>query len=480
MVGASNLTWGTGNLDVRTGTFYTDTITTGGVGTTGNLTGSWSMIGTSDLTLGSGFIDARAGTFYSDTLTTGASGTAGQIIGAWTLGSGSTLVASTIASQANSATITSTNANTANTIVSRDASGNFSAGSVTVTGLTIGSDSIAEYIADTVGAMVTSNTESGISVTYDDADNTLDFDVGDFSITLTGDVTGTGTVTNLGNVSFVTTISGDATALGTDTTGQYASTVAISGSGLSCTAPNADNGTAYTITSNATNANTGSTIVFRDASGNFSAGTITATFSGNLTGNVTGNVSGSSGSCTGNSATATTAGTITSQANSATITAASANTANNIVLRDASGNFSANIMTGTATAARYADLAERYAADQEYPVGTVVVFGGDKEITTTNIKMDTAVAGVISANPAFRMNCEAGEDATHPYVALAGRVPCRVAGKIKKGNIVVTSGIPGVAVAAVGDIKVGSMIGKALEDYDSDHIGTIEVAVGRA
>jgi hypothetical protein len=137
-------------------------------------------------------------------------------------------------------------------------------------------------------------------------------------------------------------------------------------------------------------------------------------------------------------------------------------------------------MTGTATAARYADLAERYASDREYPVGTVVVFGGDKEITTTNTKMDTAVAGVISANPAFRMNCEAGEDSTHPYVALAGRVPCRVAGKIKKGNIMVTSGIPGVAVAAVGDIKVGSMIGKALEDYDSDHIGTIEVAVGRA
>ena len=94
--------------------------------------------------------------------------------------------------------------------------------------------------------------------------------------------------------------------------------------------------------------------------------------------------------------------------------------------------------------------------------------------------MDTAVAGVISANPAFRMNCEAGEDSTHPYVALAGRVPCRVAGKIKKGNNMVTSGIPGVAVAAVGDIKVGSMIGKALENYDSDHIGTIEVAVGRA
>jgi hypothetical protein len=175
-------------------------------------------------------------------------------------------------------------------------------------------------------------------------------------------------------------------------------------------------------------------------------------------------------------------GSVNSEAGTFTVTsnATSANTGSTIVFRDASGNFSAGVMTGTATAARYADLAERYAADKEYPVGTVVVFGGDKEITTTNTKMDTAVAGVISANPAFMMNSEAGDNTTHPYVALAGRVPCRVAGKIKKGNILVTSGIPGVAVAAVGDIKVGSMIGKALEDYDSDHIGTIEVAVGRA
>jgi hypothetical protein len=369
--------------------------------------------------------------------------------------------------------------------------------------------------------MVNSNTESGISVTYDDADNTLDFDVADFTITLTGDVTGTGTVTNLGNVSFATTISADATVLGTDTTGQYATTVAISGNGLSCTTPNAADGTAYTITSNATNANTGSTIVFRDSSGNFSAGTITAALSGNattattwatgrtitLTGDVTGVSAAFDGS--GNLSFATTiaansvelgtdttgsyvqqgttsgnglSGSVNTEAGTFTVTsnATNLNTASTIVFRDASGNFSAGVMTGTATAARYADLAERYAADQEYPVGTVVVFGGDKEITTTNAKMDTAVAGVISANPAFMMNSEAGDNATHPYVALAGRVPCRVAGKIKKGNILVTSGIPGVAVAAVGDIKVGSMIGKALEDYDSDHIGTIEVAVGRA
>lgn len=70
----------------------------------------------------------------------------------------------------------------------------------------VGPSSISESISDIVGGMVSGNTESGISVTYQDADNTLDFDVADFSITLTGDVTGSGTVTNLGNVSFAATV----------------------------------------------------------------------------------------------------------------------------------------------------------------------------------------------------------------------------------------------------------------------------------
>jgi hypothetical protein len=83
-----------------------------------------------------------------------------------------------------------------------DVDGTLEADAITVNGITL-----AETISDTVGNMITdSNTESGIAVTYDDSDNTLDFNVDDFSITLTGDVTGSGTVTNLGNVSFATTI----------------------------------------------------------------------------------------------------------------------------------------------------------------------------------------------------------------------------------------------------------------------------------
>jgi hypothetical protein len=124
-----------------------------------------------------------------------------------------------------------------------------------------------------------------------------------------------------------------------------------------------------------------------------------------------------------------------------------------------------------------ADLAENYEGDREYEVGTVLVFGGDKEVTTTNIKNDTRVAGVVSNTAAFSMY-EACPGLKN-LVALQGRVPCRVVGNIRKGDILVTSGIPGVAMAAGNDVKVGTVVGKALKDYDSDHIGTLEIAVGR-
>jgi hypothetical protein len=124
-----------------------------------------------------------------------------------------------------------------------------------------------------------------------------------------------------------------------------------------------------------------------------------------------------------------------------------------------------------------ADLAEYYEGDREYEVGTVLVFGGDKEVTTTNIQGDNRVAGVVSNTAAFAMY--EGCPGLKNLVALQGRVPCRVVGKIRKGEMLVTSKIPGVAVAGGDNIKVGTVVGKALVDYDSDHIGTIEIAVGR-
>jgi hypothetical protein len=124
-----------------------------------------------------------------------------------------------------------------------------------------------------------------------------------------------------------------------------------------------------------------------------------------------------------------------------------------------------------------ADLAEYYEGDKEYEVGTVLVFGGDKEVTVTDQQGDRRVAGVVSNTAAFAMY--EGCPGLKNLVALQGRVPCRVVGKIRKGDMLVTARIPGVAVAGGDDVKVGTVVGKALVDYDSDHIGTIEIAVGR-
>ena len=137
----------------------------------------------------------------------------------------------------------------------------------------------------------------------------------------------------------------------------------------------------------------------------------------------------------------------------------------------------ATLFSGTATTARYADLAEKYVADAAYEPGTVVVFGGENEVTITTTKGDRKIAGVISTNPAYLMN----SDLEHEFaveVALTGRVPCKVLGKVSKGDILVTSAIPGYAIVD-NDPKVGSVIGKALENKTDDHKGVIEIVVGR-
>jgi len=124
-----------------------------------------------------------------------------------------------------------------------------------------------------------------------------------------------------------------------------------------------------------------------------------------------------------------------------------------------------------------ADVAEYYEGDKEYEVGTVLVFGGDKEVTTTTKYADARVAGVVSNTAAYVMYTACPGEKN--LVALTGRVPCKVIGIIEKGDIIVTSEIPGVGVKAQGDVRAGTIIGKAIENYNSEELGTIEVAVGR-
>ena len=127
--------------------------------------------------------------------------------------------------------------------------------------------------------------------------------------------------------------------------------------------------------------------------------------------------------------------------------------------------------------ATYADLAEYYEGDQEYAPGSVVVFGGDKEVTTTKTINDTRVAGIVTTAPAYIMNSD--QKGIKVCIALAGRVPCKVVGRVKKGDLLTTSATPGHAVKALNP-TLGAIIGKALEDKDTGDAGIIQVAVGRA
>ena len=137
----------------------------------------------------------------------------------------------------------------------------------------------------------------------------------------------------------------------------------------------------------------------------------------------------------------------------------------------------ADIFDGVATSAQYADLAEKFTADHKYQPGTVLMFGGPKEVTISIGENNKAVAGVVSLSPAYLMNnALTSEDSVE--VAMMGRVPCRVVGKIRKGDMLVTSKENGVATASE-DPTLGTVIGKALQNYDSDQIGEIEIVVGK-
>jgi hypothetical protein len=191
-------------------------------------------------------------------------------------------------------------------------------------------------------------------------------------------------------------------------------------------------------------------------------GTLTGIVIGNVTGNLTGNVTGN---LTGN-----TTGLHTGNVTTQVITAGSDTTNASITGRWA--------LTGNSTLqATYADLAERYAADAVYEPGTVLMLGGEKEVTIACYAATTAVAGIVSTNPAYMMNSEVGTDETHPYIALKGRVPCKIVGPVSKGDLLVASGYkPGYAVKKQDHDSSNAVIGKALEDFEGS-FGVIEVKV---
>ena len=185
------------------------------------------------------------------------------------------------------------------------------------------------------------------------------------------------------------------------------------------------------------------------------------------------NVSGavtSAGGFVGNADTATEATNVTATANNTTnetvyLTFVDGATGTQGIETDTdlTYNPSTNVLSTTASAAQYADLAERYQSDTEYDEGHVVVLGGTKEITESTQENDTRVAGVISERWAYLMN----EQEQGPAVALKGKVLCKVVGSVAKGDLLVSSGTPGHAVASETPNPMAVLGRSMVDDADS-------------
>ena len=147
----------------------------------------------------------------------------------------------------------------------------------------------------------------------------------------------------------------------------------------------------------------------------------------------------------------------------------------NTVAGSITGNWT--LSAGSRLNATYADLAERFAADEEYDAGTVVELGGEQEITAVKYELSEDIFGVISNSAAYLMNAGAGTDKTHPPVAMSGRVQVKVTGTINKGDRLVSAG-QGVARSAIaGEATAFNTIGRALAEKTTPGMGIVEAIV---
>ena len=362
-----------------------------------------------------------------------------------------TLTGVSIDGSAGSAT-TATSATTAGTVTTA-AQGNITSVG-TLTGLTVSGNvsfTGADVSLGAVGNLHISGGSAGHILTTDGA--------GTLSWVAAGTATSAQYVTNASQGNITTTA--NLVSVGNITTGTWSANIgAVSGANLTAV-PGANitgtisssvlgNSTVYigttAIALNRSSASQSLTGINIDGSAG-TAGTVTTAAQGNIT----------------------SVGTLTSL----TVSGAIKPNANGTVdLGDGTHYF--GTIYGLATSAKYADVAEIYVADKEYEPGTVVMFGGEKEITATYIYGSTAVAGVISTNPAYLMN---NETAGLP-VALLGRVPCKVVGPVSKGDFIVSSNMLGVGIGSKFYIP-GAVIGKSLVNKDTDQVELIEVVVGR-
>ena len=330
-------------------------------------------------------------------------------------------------------------------------------------------------------------------------------------ITAVGNVTGAnlvtgGLITAAGNVTAGNIITGGLiTAAGNITAGNV-----LGGANVNATT---HTGTTVSVTGNVTAGNV-STVGLITATGNVTAGNIISLGAVSATGNLSaaGNVAGNffigngsllsglslgvtvtkftNGSSEGNAGSpggnitftvggvanvmvVTNTGAVVTGLSTPSITKTGTNAVGNI--GSASSYFER--VFATATTALYADVAERFEADEVLRPGTVVELGGVKEITRAQNDLSEKVFGVISTKPAYTMNGAAGEDDTHPPVAMTGRVPVQVVGVIHKGDRLVSAGSGSARAAKPGEATAFNVIGRALVDKLTPESGTIEAIV---
>ena len=359
-----------------------------------------------------------------------------------------------------------------------------------------------ESVQDVVGGMFTApNIENGISIYYDDTNGKIQSDVNDFSITLAGAVSGSATINNLGSVTINTTVSNDThshdsryyteaeadsrfvNATGDTMTGRLVVPAGTSG-GIAF--PDNSFGGTGDNASITLRTNGGETTVLTIQSGNDAddiVNVVVPSQSGLRVNDAVVWNSGNDGSGSGLDADTLDGQHLTNldaryiNAGGDTMTGnfytthiyPLANSTYNIGA--ATGRYNvmyANVFNGTATSANYADLAEKYLADDEYSVGTVVMIGGEKEITLA--EPGCRALGVVSENPAFMMNSEL-EGGT--YIALKGRVPVKVVGKVKKGQRLIAD-VDGYS-STIGDKCDAFAI--ALESSDDEGRKLIEAVI---
>ena len=259
----------------------------------------------------------------------------------------------------------------------------------------------------------------------------------------------------------------------------------VSGDGANLTALTGAN-----VTGEVTNAATANAVAGANVSGEVTfAATANAVAGANVSGTVSSATSATSATTAGTVTTAaqpniTSTGTLTSLTVSGaldvlagTLTADTLTTGANTTAGSITGNWT--LTAGSRLESTYADLAEYYEGDAEYEEGTVLCFGGEKEVHLSSEVGSRRVAGVVSTNPAYLMNAECSGKKV--AIALQGRVPCKVTGTCEKGDIMVSDGQGGATawyhVATI--MHPGMTLGKAIEDKTAKEMSIIEIAVGR-